>query len=940
MALYKEQSADWLNNILATGEENRKQRQLDLYAAQKESTDRKYSNGNGGLGGFLSNLFRDIKSVGNTAATTAAAYMSKGVQDANNAAMKDATTKGKEEQDRIAREYGYSGVDEAYDKGDGPDEMWEKLQNATKATRQNVEKIDNDYKNNWAVNQINNTKQSQYGADALRTLNLGFNVMAPGVAATPLGGAISGAVGGVADSLENADGTVLDLQARTSGGKIGNTENATIDGADMLKRAAIGGGVGAITAGAGNKIGNAKSVVGSKLLNNRLITSGVGRGATSGALGGALSSGAYAALEGGDVGNAALQGALSGGLSGGVAGGVMSGAKKAGSSVANKLGISDKLNAIKQELTYDPERQAMKQVAQPEEVAKATTTADDEFRAYGDSDLANQTTKNKVASKLRKYGETMEGSQSNVTRRQAEKLGIESPGKTIDKLRKRTGIGDIDTQAQLAKELTGGENSLLDNIQKRALSATEDGSGRFTANTDNLLSEAEGIIRRELSPLGEETVNKEISKMRYGLSSKESSLLDKANYYEGLAADIKGKGQNKQEGDTAKLRAYKQIAKNLEDRSYSAIPESNVKDMVNVATNELRSRSKQAEANGNTTIAKAYSMLADEMKNVKTIGEYRTFKKDFVDAAKLDKLTLQAENGAAQNMAQSAGGIKRKLENVALGRALNAGLAKGGAVLSNAADYLDNRSSKAATVKTPTPTRPTTNTMQTVYNLIGQNAGRTEGAAAVDDTRKNQAFSNLESQLAYNMSDQGLASVPGLVSSNAIAQQNSGLAQAQAQLADISNGMNLALAAGDIDSYNKLASLYQTAYKMYEMQYPQTSSSKEVKLSDTQKKANTAMDLLNELESLNADFGYAVRDIPLLNLVNIGGNNYANTADALASELGYMLSGATIKDDELQKIKDEYVPQPFDSEATKQAKLRRARNIIQQYQNTYTSDAA
>ena len=54
----------------------------------------------------------------------------------------------------------------------------------------------------------------------------------------------------------------------------------------MIKRAAIGAGVGAVTAGAGNKIGNARSVVGSKLLNNRLITSGVGRGAASGALGG------------------------------------------------------------------------------------------------------------------------------------------------------------------------------------------------------------------------------------------------------------------------------------------------------------------------------------------------------------------------------------------------------------------------------------------------------------------------------------------------------------------------------------------------------------------------------------------------------------------------------------------------------------------------------
>lgn len=942
MALYTEQSEDWLKNILSTGEENRKQRQLDIYAAKKASVDQKYNNNNGGLGGFFSNLLRDVKAAGDTLATTAAAYMSKNVQNANNEKMKNVTTAGKEAQDRIAKEYGYSGVDEAYDKGDGPDEMWEKLKDATKQTKQNVEKVSNDYKNNWAVKQINNAKQSQYGADALRTLNLGFNLMAPGVASTVGGGAISGAVSGIADSLENADGTLLDLQARTSGGRISNTENASIDGADMLKRAAIGAGVGATTAGVGNKIGNAKSLIGSKLLNNKVITSGAGRGAVSGAVGGALSGGTYAALEGGDVANAALQGGLSGGLSGAAAGGITSGAKKVGTSLANKLGVSDQLNTLKKQLTYDKQRQTIKQVAEPEEVAKTPATeAETKTSAYGESDLANQTTKNKLASKLRRYAETMEGAQTNITRKQADKLGLESPGKTVDKLRKRTGIGDIDTQAKLAKELTGGENSLLDGIQRRALTATEDGSGRFIANTDNLLSESENIIRKELSGLGEKVVNEEVAKMRYGLSSKDSSLLDKANYYEGLVSDLKGKGQNRTEGDTAKLKAYKQLAKNLEDRSYSAIPESNVKDMINVATNELQARANAAKANGNTPIAKAYEKLATEMKNnVKTIADYRSFKKDFVDAARLDKLTLQAENGAAQNMGQSAGGIKRKLENVALGRALNAGLAKGGAVLSNTADYIENRGTNtSAAAKTPIATRPTTNTMQTFYNLIGQNAGRTEGQAAADNTRKTNEFKNLESQLSYNMSNQGLASVPGLTIAGTTTPQSQALTQAQAQLADIANGMNLALAAGDIDSYNKLVSLYQTAYKMYEMQYPQTSTTtSETKLSDTQKKANTAAKLLDELENMNADFGYTVRDIPFLNLVNIGGNNYANTADALASELGYMLSGATIKDEELQKIKDEYIPQPFDSEANKQAKLRRARAIIQQYQNTYSSD--
>ena len=55
--------------------------------------------------------------------------------------------------------------------------------------------------------------------------------------------------------------------------------------------------------------------------------------------------------------------------------------------------------------------------------------------------------------------------------------------------------------------------------------------------------------------------------------------------------------------------------------------------------------------------------------------------------------------------------------------------------------------------------------------------------------------------------------------------------------------------------------------------------------------------------------------------------------------IGYMLSGANIKQDEAEAIGKAYVPQPFDNDATRQYKLQQARKIIQQYQNTYTTDA-
>jgi hypothetical protein len=147
--------------------------------------------------------------------------------------------------------------------------------------------------------------------------------------------------------------------------------------------------------------------------------------------------------------------------------------------------------------------------------------------------------------------------------------------------------------------------------------------------------------------------------------------------------------------------------------------------------------------------------------------------------------------------------------------------------------------------------------------------------------------------------------------------------------------MNQALAAGDLKAYSQLADLYKTAYQIYEAQNP---TQKQEKLSKEQVKANAAEEALNTLAQMTPDYGYLVKDIPGLNLVNQGGNKYASAADALASQLGYMMSGATVKDDEFDRIKKQYIPQPFDSEEQRNYKLNAARKLIEKYKQGYEED--
>ena len=80
----------------------------------------------------------------------------------------------------------------------------------------------------------------------------------------------------------------------------------------------------------------------------------------------------------------------------------------------------------------------------------------------------------------------------------------------------------------------------------------------------------------------------------------------------------------------------------------------------------------------------------------------------------------------------------------------------------------------------------------------------------------------------------------------------------------------------------------------------------------------------------------AVSDIPVIGgIANLGGNAYRSKAEALALQVGYMLSGATVNKEEAKNIGMAYVPQPRDSEAVKQSKLAQLRGIISDYQRTY-----
>jgi hypothetical protein len=217
----------------------------------------------------------------------------------------------------------------------------------------------------------------------------------------------------------------------------------------------------------------------------------------------------------------------------------------------------------------------------------------------------------------------------------------------------------------------------------------------------------------------------------------------------------------------------------------------------------------------------------------------------------------------------------------------------------------------------------------TLGNIAQQVANRTIASdqAEFANNRAEQAQAAQAVEEATNNYNTALANAQNAMNTVTQGQNNS-----TAQLDRIARAMDLAMQAGDMNAYGQLVDLYKQAYSIYELQNPQTKQETKA-LSANQSKALAASQQLEQLAQMTPDAGTVASNIPLVSaLVDLtGGNEYANQAEALATTLGYLLSGANIKESEAKRIGQSYVPTAFDSEPVRQQKLDRARQLIQSY---------
>ena len=703
---------------------------------------------------------------------------------------------------------------------------------------------------------------------------------------------------------------------------IENGENAKAE--DTLRGALVGG----LSAGAGQAVGGALGKAASKASQevgqsalSKALTSQVGRGAITGGVSGAVGAGANTALSGGDLGqtlSSALEGAGRGAVGGGVMAGAMGVAGKAGQKLNNKiLGVDN----------------------QP--TTKTTTIA-----AADDIDAEKS---NMLGRALKKTGNQLESAQTDITRAERRKFGIKDAGQTVENVRKRTGISSLQDQADFAKNVTGGDDSVMDVIQRRNMAVGKDGKP-ITLTVDKYEVAVNDAVGKnwKKSVMGQDYDQFRDDLMTEILNedpiSAANALKSQAQTQRGIA-DAKGPTSDKA---AVKAKIYTEIANKIDDLTYSAVPQKNVNRMFDDSIDEFRTRAQEAKAAGNKKYAKAYENLANDLeKTPRTIADFRTFKKDFVKSAQLAEISTGAQSGSLVAGIGKGTNVKNKILNTLLGEPSNRALAYAGGKLNDLGDVVNGTkglgggkvvnaigSAVSAVNDTSLANKAFGGAdldLPTVGDIVTRQTARQAGLSAARnvDAEKEIENANQEVQNAQTDYNNAMAQVQqNYALADKLAQSQS---QGQQQLDRISNAMQLALNAGDITSYAKLADLYQQAYKMYGAE--EATATKEVeKLSDNQTKALNALGQLQTLEQMSPDAGTALANSPLGFLVDAtGGNDYANQAQSLALTLGYLQSGANVSAKEAENIGKSYIPTAFDSEAVRRNKLQRARELLNTY---------
>lgn len=274
--------------------------------------------------------------------------------------------------------------------------------------------------------------------------------------------------------------------------------------------------------------------------------------------------------------------------------------------------------------------------------------------------------KSRIGDALVKASDTGLNAPLSLTRKGMREVG-EDAGQKIGMLRDRTGMSNMDDLRKLGKELTGGENSFMDEVTNYM--QTNGARGNFVD-----LSDIAPQIRDLRDNLPKAIQNQ--------INDKDPAQL--SNFFRAAAADIR-KSATPKAGDRELAKLYETTAREINNRVDMGIDPKYIQQAFDDTQSEFLTRSRQALLNGDKKMSNAYKRLAKEISDIpadeRTVGRYRSFKRDFVDISKMGKLSDQATGGGSISRAVKEVPVVGPMLDATLAGPVEAGAQRAGGVM-------------------------------------------------------------------------------------------------------------------------------------------------------------------------------------------------------------------------------------------------------------------
>lgn len=722
---------------------------------------------------------------------------------------------------------------------------------------------------------------------------------------------------------------------------IDNGANASLE--DTLK----GAGIGAASAGVGQLVGGklASKTAGNGAIS-KALNSNIGKAALTGAASGATGGGLSAALNGGN----ALSGALQGAQGGALAGGVMAGAMGLAGAGLDRL--NNKVNGV------DVDQNTIKTP-----VAQELTDESEMATGWGDKNMTNSAKKRNA---LQKFGDTLydtgqKTQDQAITSKLKGNLADDIASKnSVQRLRD---IGFEPSDYDKAANLSEVANKWYDD-QVKASKVKLD-----MPDTYKLADDA--AYYRQLSPDMAEKLKMDITKRLDAVRATGGGLstFDAA----GLEKVAKGLGQDVEKMTTTNYGGSKKRINNLsaEAEAYAnALNDvklglrSKVDDMTDYNPTSLRKVLKNAGATDqqidyltdakSMAAVKRNTSLLEDARNMYRQAKSSPLKRG-ANADASTNFTTQVANasglsGLLNMAAEPVGKVVGKIEK-GVGKAISGAgdivggqpsniASKLGSKATSLVDALGNDTLSSASYAGVLPTFG-----QVMTSQLARQAGI--GADRALNTQADIQDAQQQAQQAQNDYNSAMTQAQTAYdNAQAMAAENEA-GTGNARLDQIAKAMDLALAAGDIKSYGELASLYQTAYKMYAPQLESAAQGGASNLNATQQnnlaKLESAGSAIDQLEQLynqagggQGRFGGKIAELG----ANMGMNSAASAYNSASRGLINQIAAAVGKTDslntegEVQRALD-LVPKITDTPEEAQVKLQSLRSMLAANKKTY-----